>query len=92
MAASSIPKFVGERIRRREDSRLVQGSANYVDDIRLEGTLSAAFVRSPHAHARIRSVDLTKASKLEGVVVAISGEELRGKIKSLPCEERASHG
>jgi carbon-monoxide dehydrogenase large subunit len=84
--AASIPKFVGERIRRREDERLLQGSANYVDDIHIPGTLSAAFVRSPHAHARIRSIDLSAARQLEGVVLAISGEELRGQIKTLPCD------
>jgi aerobic carbon-monoxide dehydrogenase large subunit len=86
MATASIPKFVGERIRRREDRHLILGEANYVDDIGLEGMLHAAFVRSPHAHARIRSVDLTKARSLDSVVFALSGEELRGKIKSLPCD------
>ncbi len=83
--AASIPKFVGERIRRREDARLILGKANFVDDIHLDGTLSAAIVRSPHAHARLRSVDLSKARNLEGVVFAMSGEEIRGKIGSLPC-------
>jgi aerobic carbon-monoxide dehydrogenase large subunit len=83
--AASIPKFVGERIRRREDPRLILGKANYVDDIRIEGALSAAILRSPHAHAKLKSIDASKALKLKGVVDVTTGEDLRGKIGSLPC-------
>lgn len=83
--AAPIPKFVGERIRRREDPRLIQGKANFVDDVHLEGTLSAAILRSPHAHAKIRSITVSKALNLEGVVDVTKGDDLRGKIGSLPC-------
>ncbi|HTW87603.1 MAG TPA: xanthine dehydrogenase family protein molybdopterin-binding subunit [Candidatus Binataceae bacterium] len=83
--AVPIPKFVGARIRRREDPRLVRGEANYVDDVHLEGTLSAAILRSPHAHAKIRSIDVRKALNLDGVVDVTTGEDLRGKVGSLPC-------
>jgi len=58
---------------------------NYVDDIHLAGTLSAAILRSPHAHARIKSIDVGRALKLESVVDVTVGEDLRGKIGSLPC-------
>ena len=48
-----LPKFVGARIKRREDPALIQGLGQYVDDIPMAGTLHAAFLRSPYAHARI---------------------------------------
>jgi aerobic carbon-monoxide dehydrogenase large subunit len=83
--AAPIPKFIGARIRRREDPRLVRGEANYVDDVHLEGTLSAAILRSPHAHAKIRSITTDQARNLEGVVDVTIGEDLRGKVGSLPC-------
>src|SRR5690349_3524631 len=83
--AAPIPKFVGERIRRREDPRLILGKASYVDDVRLAGLLSAAILRSPHAHARIKSIRTDAARRLAGVVDVIVGEDLRGKIGSLPC-------
>jgi CO/xanthine dehydrogenase Mo-binding subunit len=55
--------YVGQRVKRTEDSRLVHGRGRYVDDIRLAGTLHVAFVRSPHAHARIGAVDTTRAAR-----------------------------
>src|SRR5579875_421005 len=82
---AAIPKFIGQRIRRREDPKLIAGKASYVDDIRLPGTLHAAFLRSPHAHARIKSIDTSAARNLEGVVTVLTGEDLRGKIGSIPC-------
>jgi carbon-monoxide dehydrogenase large subunit len=55
---------IGERLCRREDPAMIQGQARYVGDIQLPGMLHAAFVRSPHAHARITSLDL--ANSLSG--------------------------
>jgi aerobic carbon-monoxide dehydrogenase large subunit len=49
-------RFVGARVQRREDPRLLTGHGSYVDDIRLPGMLHAAFVRSPLAHARVTSI------------------------------------
>src|SRR5262245_21902048 len=54
-------KSVGARVLRSEDPRLLRGGGRFVDDIRLPNMLHAAFVRSPHAHARIRRVDTTAA-------------------------------
>ena len=54
-------KYVGRSIKRTEDPRLIQGLGHYVDDIKLAGTLQVAFLRSPHAHARITSVDVEEA-------------------------------
>ncbi|MBF6569861.1 MAG: xanthine dehydrogenase family protein molybdopterin-binding subunit [Candidatus Binataceae bacterium] len=82
---AAIPRFIGQRIRRREDPKLIAGKASYVDDIRLEGTLCAAFVRSPHAHALIKSIDTSAARRLDGVVHVLVGDDVRGKIGSIPC-------
>jgi carbon-monoxide dehydrogenase large subunit len=86
-----IPKFVGERIKRREDPRLITGQGIYVDDVRLPGMLTALVLRSPHAHAKITSVNLDAARSLEGVVCALSGADLKDKIGSLPCVAPAEH-
>lgn len=67
---------IGERLRRREDPVMIQGQARYADDIRLPGMLYAAFVRSPHAHARITSLDLAKARRMPGVVAAFGARDL----------------
>ena len=61
-------KYVGKRIKRTEDPRLIKGLAHYVDDIRLPDTLHVAFVRSIYAHARLTGIDTTEALKMPGVV------------------------
>jgi len=86
-----IPKFVGERIKRREDPRLISGTATYVDDIKLVGMLSAVIIRSPYAHAKINSVDLSKARDAAGVACVLSGNDLKDKIGSVPCVAPAEH-
>jgi carbon-monoxide dehydrogenase large subunit len=83
--AAPIPKFIGERIRRREDPRLILGKASYVDDVRLAGMLSAAILRSPHAHAKIKAIRTEAARRLDGVIEVVVGGDLRGKVGSLPC-------
>ncbi len=77
-------KFFGTRVKRREDPRLITGTAKYTDDISLTGMLYAAFIRSPHAHARIRSVDLEAARVAPGVVAAFSGKDLEDKVGPMP--------
>jgi len=86
-----IPKFVGERIKRREDPRLVSGQGIYVDDVRLPGMLSAVLLRSPYAHAKLNSIDVSKARALRGVVAVLSGNDLKDKMGSLPCVAPADH-
>ena len=54
--------YVGQPVKRFEDPRLVTGQGEYVDDVKLPGMTYAAFLRSPHAHAIIKSIDTTKAS------------------------------
>ena len=67
---------VGRALRRKEDPRLIQGRARYVDDIVLPGTLFVAFVRSPEARARIVSIDTSAAMARDDVVAVITGEDM----------------
>jgi len=69
-------RYVGERVKRVEDPRLLRGRGRYVDDISLPGMLHAAFVRSPFAHARITSIDLTEARALDGVAGVFTAADL----------------
>src|SRR5258707_14209897 len=77
-------KYVGQRIKRTEDSRLITGLAHYVDDIRLPDTLHVAFVRSVYAHARIISIDISEALKSPGVVAIYTGKDVTS-IGPVPC-------
>ncbi len=70
---------------RKEDARLVTGQTNWTDNIVLPGMLHMAFARSPMAHARITSVDLSAARDLPGVIAAFSGADFAGEQGSLPC-------
>jgi aerobic carbon-monoxide dehydrogenase small subunit len=88
---SGHPKFVGERIKRREDPQLISGTATYVDDVRLPGMLSAVILRSPHAHAKINSINVDAARNAPGVVCVLTGEDVRDKVGSLPCVAPAEH-
>jgi aerobic carbon-monoxide dehydrogenase large subunit len=69
-------KYVGARVRRVEDPRLLAGQARFVDDVMLPSMVHLTIVRSPHAHARLRSVDVTPALALRGVVAALGGAEI----------------
>jgi carbon-monoxide dehydrogenase large subunit len=77
-------KYVGAAVRRVEDPRYLQGLARYVDDIVLPGMLHLAFVRSPHAHARIRRIDASRATRLPGVVRVLTFPDLAGFLTPLP--------
>ncbi len=66
----------GQPIKRNEDARLLQGKALFVDDVELPRLLHAAFVRSPHAHARIRGIDTSAAKKRAGVVAVYTAADL----------------
>ncbi|MBM4439655.1 MAG: xanthine dehydrogenase family protein molybdopterin-binding subunit [Candidatus Rokubacteria bacterium] len=71
-------------VRRREDPRLITGRGEFVDDLRIPGVVHAAFVRSPHAHARIRSIDVAAALKLPGVLGAFTAADLGAQNAPLP--------
>jgi aerobic carbon-monoxide dehydrogenase large subunit len=76
MTAIAAERYTGASIKRSEDPRILTGAGRYVDDIKLPGMLHAAFVRSPLAHARVLSVDVSAARALPGVVAAYTGAEL----------------
>jgi carbon-monoxide dehydrogenase large subunit len=72
-------------MKRVEDPRLLKGIATYVDDLKLPSMLHAEFLRSPHAHARINSINTDGAKKLRGVVGIFTGADLNGKLGPVPC-------
>jgi aerobic carbon-monoxide dehydrogenase large subunit len=76
--------FIGRSITRREDRRLLTGRGQFIADFELPHMLHAAFVRSPLAHARIRSVDLSRAAAVPGVVYALGGPELALLLPPVP--------
>jgi carbon-monoxide dehydrogenase large subunit len=81
---ATVERVLGKPIKRREDPRFITGKGNYVDDVKLPGATWAAFVRSPHASARIRSIDTSKAKQHPGVVAVYTGADMTG-VNSLPC-------
>jgi len=65
---------IGHSVKRKEDDRLIRGKGTFIDDIKLPGMLHMAILRSPVAHARIRSIDSSAASALPGVVAVVTGD------------------
>ena len=76
MLQSATKSGIGQPVRRREDFRLLTGKGCYSDDVNLAGQAYAVMVRSPHAHARIRSIDKTVAEKAPGVLAVLTGRDL----------------
>src|SRR5256886_4575572 len=77
---------IGAAVRRKEDQRFVTGKGHYTDDISRPGQTHAFFVRSPHAHAKIKRLDATAAKTMSGVVAVLTGAELAAdKIGNLIC-------
>ncbi|WP_048437797.1 xanthine dehydrogenase family protein molybdopterin-binding subunit [Caenimonas sp. SL110] len=87
MGASDFSKLphIGESVRRKEDYRFLTGAGQYTDDINLANQRYAVFVRSPHAHATINSIDTAAASAMPGVTRIFTGKDLEGKMGGLPC-------
>ena len=76
---------IGARMKRREDPRLITGRGTYVDDVKLVGMLHMALVRSPFAHANIKSIDTSAAESSPGVVAVFTGAQLQEELGSLIC-------
>ena len=76
--------YIGAPIRRGEDIRFLTGKATFIDDVKLPGMLYAAVLRSPHAHARIKAVDVSEALKLTGVVSVLTFADLPAGVKPIP--------
>ena len=79
-----LPKLIGQRVKRREDPRLIQGRATYVDDLKLAGMLHLAFKRSDVAHGRILSIDTSAAEALDGVEAVFTGAQMAEMVRPLP--------
>ena len=75
----------GSSIKRREDPRLVTGSATYTDDVKLPGLTYAAILRSPYAHARITNVDISAVHNAPGVLAVYTGRDVQAKTNPVPC-------
>jgi carbon-monoxide dehydrogenase large subunit len=77
---------VGARVARKEDRRFITGAGRYVDDMVVPGMKHAAFVRSPHAHAQIKKIDVKKAQAMPGVIGVLTGKEIKADgIGNLIC-------
>lgn len=77
---------IGARVVRKEDKRFITGAGRYVDDMVVPGMKHAAFVRSPHAHAQIKKIDVRRAQAMPGVIGVLTGKELKADgIGNLIC-------
>src|SRR5919109_473332 len=86
-AMAMAPKFVGAPIKRREDPRLITGTATYVDDLYLPGLTYMAVLRSPYAHARIVRIDAQAARDDPRVLAVLTGDDITEVPGPLPIGE-----
>ena len=93
MVDSGESKMIGAAVKRREDPRLVTGEGKYTDNVLLRGMTYMAVLRSPHARARIRNVDTSKAEEHPEVLTVLAGEELQSAVQAAaaPYRSPASH-
>ena len=76
--------FIGQSVKRKEDARFLTGAGQYTDDVALPNQTYAYFLRSPHAHAKIRGIDTAKAKQAPGVIAVYTSADLEG-VNGLPC-------
>ena len=84
MSTPVLPKLVGQRVKRREDPRLIQGLGTYVDDIKIVGMQHLAFKRSDVAHGRITSIDVSAAQAMDGVEAVFTGKQIAEFLGPMP--------
>jgi carbon-monoxide dehydrogenase large subunit len=84
MSTPVLPKLVGQRVKRREDPRLIQGLGTYVDDVKIVGMQHLAFKRSDVAHGRIVSIDVSAAKAMDGVEAVFTGQQLAEFLGPMP--------
>ncbi len=87
-----VGKLMGAHVKRKEDPRLVTGTSTYVGDITLPGMHYVAFVRSPHAHAKIRGIDTAAAASRPGVFAVVTGQDLIGHVAPVPLASASAEG
>jgi carbon-monoxide dehydrogenase large subunit len=85
MNAPATPQQIGASVKRKEDYRFLTGAGQYTDDINQPHQTYAVFLRSPHAHAKIKSIDTAAAMKASGVVAIYTGADLPATVGGLPC-------
>src|SRR5712672_2619015 len=85
MTEKATSARIGQPVRRREDLRLITGNGSYADDINLPDQAYAVMVRSPHAHARIRGIDVSAAMAVPGVIAVLTGADaIEDGLKPIP--------
>src|SRR5438093_1599745 len=80
----ATPRLMGAEVKRKEDPRLITGTSSYVGDLALPGMHYVAFVRSPHAHARVKRIDVSAAFRRPGVFTVVTGSDIRKLCAPLP--------
>src|SRR5215212_11604462 len=79
-----LPKLVGERVKRREDPRLIQGRGTFVDDMKVTGMRHMVFKRADIAHGRIVSIDTSAAEAMDGVEAVLTGAQIAEMLAPMP--------
>src|SRR5947207_3036829 len=88
----ATPRLMGAEVKRKEDPRLITGRSTYVTDVTPPGLHHVVFVRSPHAHARIRKVDTSKAARRPGVFKIVTGPDIKPLCAPLPLGGASAEG
>src|SRR5258708_16277348 len=88
----ATPRLMGAEVKRKEDPRLITGTSSYVGDLALPGMHYVAFVRSPHAHARVRRIDASAALRRPGVFKVVTGSHIRQLCAPLPLPSPGEGG
>src|SRR2546425_8365653 len=88
----ATPRLMGAEVKRKEDPRLITGTSSYVGDLALPGMHYVAFVRSPHAHARVRRIDASAALRRPGVFKVVTGSDIRKLCAPLPLASAGEGG
>src|SRR5277367_2031316 len=90
-AGQRATRWVGRSVPRVEDAALLTGRGRYIDDLGVRpGTLQAAILRSPHAHAEIESIDCIAAQAADGVVAVVTGSDIKALTSSLVVGVKAA--
>ncbi|MET0484871.1 MAG: molybdopterin cofactor-binding domain-containing protein [Candidatus Rokuibacteriota bacterium] len=92
MTTLTPSKLMGAEVKRKEDPRMITGTSTYVTDVVVPGMQWVAFVRSPHAHARIRRIDIKPALQVPGVRMVVTGDDIRKLAKALPPASASAEG
>jgi aerobic carbon-monoxide dehydrogenase large subunit len=90
--ATATPRLMGAQVKRKEDPRLITGTSTYVGDLNIPGLHYVAFVRSPHAHAKVGKIDASAAARRPGVFKVVTGEDIRGRCKPIPLGGPSAEG